>query len=158
MCRRKKSVRKIYKTTDGLFNSRPEIKKPRRVAAIDQRKDDGALAVVKIYSKKDKSGKYIIDKLVLTPDKHSSLTEDSVIGNQVIFGVKDGNKFIPIYERDLKDTGDKLTRKEHKKVKQGVANDTTQHRRTYRKKKIAGKPSRLTNKRPAAAVKQAAGW
>ena len=32
MCR-KKSVRKIYKTTDGLFNSRPEIKKPRPLSA-----------------------------------------------------------------------------------------------------------------------------
>ena len=134
MCR-KKSVRKIYKTTDGLFNSRPEIKKPRRVAAIDQRRDDGALAVVKIFSKKDKSGKYIIDKLVLTPNKHSSLTEDSVVGNQVIFGIKDGDTYRAILSSDMTDTGDRLTHKEQRKVKKGVANDTPQHRKTYRKKR-----------------------
>lgn len=135
MCRRKKDVRKIYKTTDGLFNSRPEIKKPRRVAAIDQRRDDGALAVVKIYSKKDKSGKYIIDKLVLTPDKHSSLTEDSVVGNQAIFGIKDGNTYRAILPSDMVDTADKLSGKEYKKVKKSVANDNPKHRKTYRKKR-----------------------
>lgn len=139
MCRRKKDVRKIYKTTDGLFNSRPEIKKPRRVAAIDQRRDDGALAVVKIYSKKDKSGKYIIDKLVLTPDKHSSLTEDSVVGNQAIFGIKDGNTYRAILPSDMVDTGDKLTQREKRKVRKGVANDSPKHRKTYRKKRIRWK-------------------
>ena len=50
MCK-KTDVRKIYNTTDGYFNSRTDIKKPRKVAVIHQR-DDKAVAVVKIHSKK----------------------------------------------------------------------------------------------------------
>ena len=44
----KSDVRKIYKTTDSFFTGRSDIDKTRRVAAVEQRKDDGALAVVKI--------------------------------------------------------------------------------------------------------------
>jgi len=50
--------RKIYKTTDGYFTGDEKIKKPRRVAVVEQSKDDGALAVCKIYSKKDKAEKH----------------------------------------------------------------------------------------------------
>lgn len=122
-------VKKIYKTTDGMFTGRPDIDKSRRVATVAQRKDDGALAVVKIYSKKDRNGKAYIDKLVLKPEEHTSLTEDSIVGSKVLVGVKvktkNGEEFKPIFERDLSDTGDRLTRKEHKAVKKGVRNKGT---------------------------------
>lgn len=51
----KPAVGNIYKTTDGYFNNKENVKKTRRVAVIDQRKDDGALAVVKIYGKNGKT-------------------------------------------------------------------------------------------------------
>ena len=72
--KQKSDVRKIYKTTDGYFTRSDKNTKPRRVAVVKQRKDDGAMAVVKIYSKKDKSGKAYVEKLVLKPENHSSLT------------------------------------------------------------------------------------
>lgn len=50
--KQKSDVRKIYKTTDGYLAGNERSKKPRRVAVVKQRKDDGAMAVVKIYSKK----------------------------------------------------------------------------------------------------------
>ncbi|MCD8309458.1 MAG: hypothetical protein LUD19_06360 [Clostridia bacterium] len=135
MCKRKvkSDKRKIYKTTDGYFNDKAYIKKPRRVAVVHQRKDDGAVAVVKIYSKKEKKGKAYINNLTLKPDKHSSITEDSVVGSQVNFGVKSSNNnYRAIKTRDLVDTGDKLTTGEYRKVKKGIQNDTSQHRKTYK--------------------------
>ena len=129
--RTKKSsdVKKIYKTTDGMFTGRPDIDKPRRVATVAQRKDDGALAVVKIYSKKDRNGKAYIDKLVLKPEEHTSLTEESIVGSKVLVGVKvktkNGEEFKPLFRGDLVDTGDRLTTKEHKAVKKGVRNKGT---------------------------------
>ena len=136
---RKKDKRKIFKTTDGYFTDRADIKKPRRVAAIDQRRDDGALAVTKIYSKKDKSGKRYIDKLVLKPKDHSSLTEDSLVGNNVLIAVKvktpDGQEeYKPIFKGELEETGDKLKIKEYVEVKRKISNDTPQHRKTYKAK------------------------
>ena len=123
---KKSSVKKIYKTTDGFFTGRSDIDKPRRVAAVAQRKDDGALAVVKVYSKKDRSGKAYIKKLVLVPKKHSSLTEDSIVGSKVIVGIKEktesGNQFKPIFRGDLNDTGDRLTFMEYLKIKFGLKN------------------------------------
>lgn len=137
MCRRKKKVvKKIYKTTDGIFNGRDDIRKPRPVAVVDQR-DDGALAVVKIHSKKGKDGKMYIDKLVLTPCKHSSLTEDSIVENRVYIGfTKNGDQkvHIPIYSRDLEDLNDELTQTEYKKVMKGIKGDTKDKKQKYKKK------------------------
>ena len=121
---RKKDKRKIFKTTDGYFTDRADIKKPRRVAAIDQRRDDGALAV---------------DKLVLKPKDHSSLTEDSLVGNNVLIAVKvktpDGKEeYKPIFKGELEETGDKLKIKEYVEVKRKISNDTPQHRKTYKAK------------------------
>lgn len=130
--RRKNVVRKIYKTTDGYFTDNSKIKKNRRVAVVEQRKDDGALAVAKIYKKEGKSGTLHLEKPVLKPKKHPSLTEDSLVGSQVFFGRKGKDKQYKIIEsRDLEDTGDKLTRKEHKLVMKNVHNDTPKHRATY---------------------------
>lgn len=125
----KSDVRKIYKTTDGFFTGRSDIDKTRRVAAVEQRKDDGALAVVKVYSKKGKDGKAYIDKLVLLPDEHSSLTEESIVGTKLYVGVKEktkaGERFKPIFRGDLTETDDALTKKEHKAVKRGIRNKKT---------------------------------
>lgn len=122
-------VKKIYKTTDGLFMGRTDITKPRRVAAIEQRKDDGALAVVKIYSKKGRDGKLYIDKLVLKPEDHGSLTEDSIVGSKLLVGIKtkteSGEEYKPLFERDFTETGDRLTKKEHKAIKKGIRNKWT---------------------------------
>lgn len=133
----RKAVKKIYATTDGYFNNKPRQKKPRYVAVVDQR-DDGAVAVVKIYSKGDKEQKgtnaYIKD-LTLSPNEHTVLKEDSIVGNQFIIGVKqtDGS-FKPIHTRDFNATNDKLTTQEHKKIKENVQNDTIQHRSTHKRK------------------------
>lgn len=116
----KPDVKKIYKTTDGYLSGSHRVKKPRRIAVIDQRKDDKALAVVKIYSKKDRLGNAYIKKLVLKPDKHSSLTEDSLVGSSVIIASKNGEDFKPINTRDLTQTNDKLTDKELSKIKKGL--------------------------------------
>lgn len=133
--KKKGEVRKIYKTTDGFFTQNPNIKKKRRVAVIDQRKKDGALAVTKIYSKEGRSGKAYVDKVVLKPEKHSSLTKESIVGSQVIIGTKSFNKkYAAIYKSDLEATGDRLTKKEHRSIKKAVHNDTKGHRKTYKKK------------------------
>lgn len=135
--KKKTAVSQIFKTTDGYLSGRPKIKKPRNVAAVNQRKKDGAVAVVKFYSKEgkeDKIGKTLIPNLELTPDKHSSLTKTSVVGRQVIIGIKDGESFKPIYISDLSKTGDKLSRKELKAIRKAVHNDTKQHRKTHKKR------------------------
>ena len=127
--KKRSDVKKIYKTTDGLFTGRADITKPRRVAAIDQRKDDGALAVVKIYSKKGRDGKLYIDKLVLKPEDHGSLTEDSIVGSKLLVGIKitteSGEEYKPLFERDFAETGDRLTKAEHKAIKKGIRNKGT---------------------------------
>ena len=61
MGKKKSDVGKIYQTTDGFFNDKPHIKKPRRVVALQQRKDDGAIVVSKIYSKEEKKGTAYIE-------------------------------------------------------------------------------------------------
>jgi hypothetical protein len=132
--KRKQAKGKIYKTTDGFFNNKERIKKKRRVAVIDQRKDDGAVAVVKIYSKKDKEGKAYIQNLTLYPQDHSSLTEESIVGSQVILGIRTDNKFKALYTTDFTQTDDELTKKELKAVNKGVHNDNKAHRATYNKK------------------------
>ncbi len=134
-CNQKKpDVRKIYKTTDGYFTGNPKIKKPRRVAVVEQRKDDKALAVVKIYSKKGKEkGKKFIKGLTLSPKKHSSLTEDSIVGHQIIFGVKRGDSYTPIYKNDFSEVQDTLTKKEHRTIKRKAGGLNRENRKTSKK-------------------------
>lgn len=126
--------RKIYKTTDGYFTRSDKNTKPRRVAVVKQRKDDGAMAVVKIYSKKDKNGKAYIEKLILKPENHSSLTEDSIVGRRVYVGTKNkAGEYTPIFKGDLQVTGDKLTKKEHRIVMKQAGGETKQHKKTSQK-------------------------
>ncbi len=129
-------VRKIYKTTDGYFTGNDKIKKPRRVAVIHQRKDDKALAVAKIYSKKGKEGKEgYIPGLTLTPQNHSSLAEDSIVGKQLHIGNKGvDNIYNPIFPRDLISTEDKLTKKEHRTISKKAGGTTRKNRATNKRK------------------------
>ena len=134
---KKSAVSNIYKTTDGYLGGKPKIKKPRTVATIDQRKKDGAVAVVKISSKKgkeDKIGKTFIPNFELKPEDHAALKETSIVSRQVIVGIKDKDGFKPILTRDLTKTNDKLSRKELKTIRKAVHNDTKQHRKTHKKK------------------------
>ncbi len=88
--RKKQSdILKIYKTTDGFFTDNVKITKPRRVAVVDQRKDDNAVAVVTIFSKKGKTSDRFVERVTLKPKRHNSLTEKSVVENEVRIGVKD---------------------------------------------------------------------
>lgn len=132
-------VGKIFKTTDGFFGKRTDIKKPRNVAVVEQRKDDGAVAVVKVHSKsgkEEKIGKTFIPNLVLKPEEHPALTKESIVNRQVIVGVSRNGATKPrsIFPEDFQGTGDALTSEELKKVQEEVHNDEPQHRETYRKK------------------------
>ena len=91
--------------------------------------------MVKVYSRKGKEqklkeGKNYIPDLVLKPKKHSALKKDSIVGRQVIVGVKQGNGKPPksIYPGDLEKTQDKLTDKELKKIQAEVQNDNPKNR------------------------------
>ena len=128
-------VRKIMKTTDGYFTKNYKIKKPRTVAVVMQRKDDGALAVVKIHSAEGKGREHFMEGIVLKADKHTALTEDSVVGKHIIVGTKDANKkFSPIYARDLVDTQDKITSKERRKILKGVGGKDKKHHKSEMEK------------------------
>lgn len=132
-CKRRSDVRKIYKTTDGYFTRNTMSKKPRRVAVIKQRKDDGALAVCKIYSKDGKEGSHYVQDLTLFPKKHKSLTEDSIVGSVPIVGVKDRETkvFAPIFKGDFEPTKDKLTKKEHQAILDGLGGGNAKHKKTH---------------------------
>lgn len=132
-------VGRIFETADGIFNGRTDITKPRPVAIIEQRKD-GALAMVKLHTKAGKKEGLYIKDLVLTPQEHASLSEDSIVENRLYIGksIKDpngsGRIYIPIYRRDLKDRNDKLSRAEYKAIVKALKGDTKEKRRQYKKK------------------------
>lgn len=123
----------IYKTTDGYLGNYPSNKKTRRIVVVDQRPVDGALAVSKIYKKRGKYEKNCIEGLVLKPENHSSLTEESIVAKRVIFGVKENDSKKPIYKRDLEETGDQLTKSEYRKLKNGVGGNTRKYKNTLKK-------------------------
>ncbi len=135
--KQKSSVGKIYITTDGFFSGKPNKGKNRRIAVIDQRKDDGAVAVVKIASKEGKEskiGKDYIPDLVLSPKKHKSLSQDSIVQRKAhISHGKSTEPHQPIYPSDLSKPKkrDKLKKKELKTVLREVGNDTPEHRKTH---------------------------
>ncbi len=123
----------IMKTTDGFLRGNPDNTKERRVVVFDKRKDDGALAVSKIHKKRGQNPNNYIQNLDLQPNKHSSLTETSVIEKRVVFGLKDkNNNYTPIFIRDLQKTNDKLNFVERYKHKKGAGGDTRQHKRTLK--------------------------
>lgn len=127
----KSDERKIYKTTDGYFTQNPTNRKPRHIAVIKQRKDDGALAVCKIHSKEGKSDKRKVQGLTLSPKKHKSLKEDSVVSSNVIVATKNKEgKFKPIYKGDFQSTKDKLTKKEHQHIMNNLGGGIEKHKKT----------------------------
>lgn len=136
--KKRSSVGKIYKTTDGNLGNKSKSKKPRNVIAVEQRKSDGAIAVAKIHSKKGKNAadrsKYI-QGVTLSPNKHPALKEPSIVEKRAIFGKKDGKNYSPLYPQMMRETGDKLDRKELQKVKSGIQNDAKEYRKTYKKVK-----------------------
>lgn len=132
----KKSVGKIYKTTDGNLRGDKTNTKSRSVIAIQQRRSDGAVAVTKVHSKKGRNpsdrSKYI-QGVELTPKKHPALKEPSIVEKRAIFGQKEGKTYTPLYPQKMRETGDKLKGKELRKVRKGIQNDTKDHRKTYKK-------------------------
>lgn len=123
----------ILKTTDGFLRDNPTYKKDRPVVVYAKRKDDGALAISKIHRKEGKEPKNNISKLDLSPKKHASLTDVSVIEKRVIFGVKDkDNNYKPIFERDLLKTNDKLRLVERCKYNKGAGGDTKRNKKTLK--------------------------
>ena len=123
----------IMKTTDGFFANNKRNKKERRVVVYSKRKDDGALAISKIHKKQGQKPANYIQNLDLQPNKHSSLTETSVIEKRVIFGIKDkNNNYTPIFIGDLQKTNDKLKCRERHKYIKGIGGDTKQHKKTLK--------------------------
>ena len=129
---RKPDVKQIYKTTDGYLSGNARNKKPRHVVVVDQRVDDGALAVSKIHSKEGKKGDWHIKHLTLKPKKHESLTKPSAVEHRVIVGVKEpGTKrYKPIKSRDMQKTNDRVTNCEYKRIKRGLGGKTRANRTT----------------------------
>ena len=131
--------KKLYLTTDGFFTDRPDIRKERTVAEVLRRNSDGAIAVVKIYSKEgkeEKIGKTFIPGLVLKPEDHPTLTEDSIVGREVFFGVKQQNgQYRAFYASDFQSTEDSLSITELQKILREVHNDAANHRATYENKR-----------------------
>lgn len=145
-------VGKIFETTDGIFNGRTDITKPRPVAIIEQRKD-GALALVKIHGMDGKKEGIYIKDLILTPAEHASLSEYSIVENRLYIGksIKNpdgsGRIYIPIYRRDLNDQNDKLTDAEYKAILKALKGDTKEKQKKY-KKKIKDWRKFFGNKKP----------
>lgn len=128
--KQRSDVGKIMRTTDGYFAGNSANRKKRNVVVLAQRKDDGALAVVKLHRKQDKHTN-ILKRFLLRARKHPALTADSVTETRVYVGNKTQN---PITKGDLTDTGDKLTWWEKFKLKRRAGGNTRKHRRTTRRK------------------------
>lgn len=128
------SVRRIYKTTDGYFTQNTKNKKPRAVAVIAQRKDDGAIAVCKIHKKEGKNEKRKIPNLTLSPKRHKVLKEDSVVSSNPIVATKDkSGTYKPIYGWEFEETKDKLTVEEHRHIMQNLGAGIEKHKKTSMK-------------------------
>ena len=75
-----------------------------------------------------------MEKLVLKPENHSSITEDSIVGRRVYVGTKNkAGEYTPIFRGDLQATEDKLTKKEHRIVMKQAGGETKQYKKTSRK-------------------------
>lgn len=124
--------KKIFTTTDGFLSNNKRNKKKRRVVVVEQRKSDGALAVSKIHSKEGKDEKNCVDNLILSPNKHNSLIEDSIVETRVIFGIKEDDAYKPIYQGDMVETNDSLSFTEFQKLKKEAGGKTKKNKKTYK--------------------------
>lgn len=127
MCFKKTDKRKIYKTTDGFFNFRKDIKKPRHVVVIHQR-DDKAVAVSKFHST-DEEHSNIIPNFKIKGGKYKSLPKESVVDNRLIYGRKKEK----IMTSDMEYTGEKLKSKDYWIIKRKVNADSKKHKKTRNK-------------------------
>ena len=121
---KKSDIGKIYKTTEGFLRGNKRNKEVRRIVVIDQR-DDTAIAYSKIYSlegKEDKldEGKDFVKDLILKPEDHSSLTEDSIIGNNFKINRNKCGTPVTIYPDELEETNDKVTSEELKTINDSI--------------------------------------
>lgn len=129
----KKKKSRIYQTTDGYLRNNAKNKKKRLVIVADERKSDGAFAVVKIHRKSNKAGNYYVDNLVLSPKDHNSIKDDSIVETRVIFGIKNKSGYKPIYEGDLVSMNDRLSLCEYLKLKRQLGGKTRKNRKTHKK-------------------------
>lgn len=126
---RKKNYKgKILKTSDGYLRGSILKYKNRLIVVINQRKD-GAIAVSKIHSIEGKNSKDLLDKVVLKPSKHKSLTKDSSIETHVIWGRKVNEKYVPFNIDNFLDTKDRLSNFELLKLE---LNRKTKNRKNYK--------------------------
>lgn len=130
--------RKIYKTTDGYLNNKPKIRKPRNVVVVDQR-DDKALAIVKIYSKKTHNNSNHVKKVIIKPIKsRKSIIKDSVIENKVYISRKvvtdNITKYELFYPSNFIETKESLSLFEFFKLKYFLQNNNKQQRKKYKNK------------------------
>lgn len=131
---KKSDVGKIMKTTDGYFNNRQDIKKERNVAVIAQRKDDRAVAVVKVRSEKEGRQNTSIKGVTLKPGKHPALTENSLVEKNLRVSRTDKGVKKALQPRDMTDTGDKLTWSERRKIMRGLKGPTKENKDKTTKK------------------------
>lgn len=131
----KSVIGKIYKTTDGFLDGKPHIKKPRRIVVLKQRNSDYAVGVSKIFSKKEKKNKNIIQNVVLNPKNHKSLDQKSVVGSRIIIGKKNKNgNYEPFYVSNFRDLNDRLSKRELSKIKKNRLKQSKSIQKTTNKK------------------------
>ena len=124
MCFRKTDKRKIYKTYDGFFNFRKDIRKPRHVVVLHQR-DDKAVTLARFHSA-DEVHTNVIPNYVIKKGTYNALTKDSLVENKLIIGRKK-EKIMP---SDMEYTGEKLRFRDYWFIKRKVNADTKQHKKT----------------------------
>ena len=124
MCFKKTDKRKIYKTTDGFFNFRKDIRKPRHVVVLHQR-DDNAVTLARFHST-DEEHTNVIPNYFIKKGTYKALTKDSVVESKLIVGRKK-EKIMP---SDMEYTGEKIHYRDYWIIKNKVNADTRQHKKT----------------------------
>lgn len=81
--KKKNYTNKILQSSDGFIAGLDKKIKPRKVLVVSQR-DDDALTISKLYSKKGKNTKNIINKIILSPKNHSFLTKKLLLVKEYI--------------------------------------------------------------------------
>lgn len=128
--KKKNYTNKILQSSDGFIAGLDKKIKPRKVLVVSQR-DDDALAISKLYSKKGKNTKNIINKVILSPKNHSSLTKKTVVGKRVHYGRKINGNYVPFYMSDFNDTNDRITKLEKSSInKYKRKNDLKDYKQT----------------------------